>query len=150
MAYSPKEDLVAVADAPPTIDAMLKMAFEKAAISFPFDDVISSDPFKNLGPDLKLAFFIGQSHVVGGTVTDMVGIANGLAQAEVWIGAEDRLPRMVRVTYYNEPGNYRHVVEFSDWHLDPQIPPGTFMSAAAAKAKRIKFASPDAGLVQPK
>lgn len=148
-AYSPKEDLAAVEDAPPTIDEMLKMAYQKAAITFPFDDVISSDPFKNLGPSLKLAFFIGQSHVVAGTVTDMVGVANGIAQAEIWIGAEDKLPRMVRVTYFNEPGNYRHVVEFSNWHLDPVIPPGTFTSAAAAKAKRIKFASPDAALLKP-
>jgi hypothetical protein len=149
VAYSPKENLVAMADAPATIDAMLKMAYQKAAISFPFDDVISADPYKDLGPELKLAFVIGQSRVVGGTVTDMIGVANSVAQAEIWIGASDKLPRMVRVTYFNEPGNFRHVVEFSNWHLDPVLPPGTFASAQAAKAKRVKFESPDAGLPQP-
>jgi hypothetical protein len=35
-AYSPAENLIAVAAAPPTIDAALKAAFESAAIYFPF------------------------------------------------------------------------------------------------------------------
>jgi hypothetical protein len=149
MAYSPNSNLVAMADAPPTIDAMLKVAYDKAAIYFPFDDVIAADPYKDVGPGLKLAFVIGQSHVVGNTVTDMVAIANDTAQAEIWIGAEDKLPRMLRVTYFNEPGNFRHIVEFSNWHLDAVIPPGAFASEKAAKAIRIKFASPDEKLPKP-
>jgi hypothetical protein len=38
-AYEPAVNLVAVAEAPDTIDAMLRAAFEKAAIYFPFTDV---------------------------------------------------------------------------------------------------------------
>jgi hypothetical protein len=143
VAYEPQADLVAVAEAPPTIDEMLKVAYEKAAITFPFQDVIVSDPAKDLGPTLKLAFFIGQSRIVGGVLTDMIGIANEVAQAQIWIGVEDKLPRMIRVTYFNEPGNFRHAVEFSDWKLDPTLPPGTFSAERALKAKRIKFAAPD-------
>ncbi len=148
MAYSPASNLVAIGDAPPTIDAMLKVAYNTAAIFFPFDDVIVADPYKNLGPKLKLAFVIGQSRVVGGVLTDMVALADDHAQAEIWIGVEDKLPRMIRATFFNEPGNFRHVVEFSNWHLDPTIPPGTFASNRAAKAVRIKFASPDEKLPQ--
>jgi hypothetical protein len=150
MAYSPGPDLVAIADAPPTIDAMLKFASAKAAISFPFDDVIVADPYADVASGLKLAFVIGQSHVVGGTTTDMVAVVNDNAQAQIWIGTEDKLPRMVRVTYFNEPGNFRHVVEFSNWRLDPVLPPGTFASASALKANRINFASPDEAPAQHK
>lgn len=142
--YEPGPDLAAVADAPTTIDEMLKVAYLKAAISFPFDDVISSDPNSGLGPDLKLAFYVGQSRIVGDTVTDIICIANGRIQAQVWLGAEDKLPRMIRMVYFNEPGNYRHTVEFRDWKLDPSIPAGAFTSASALKAKRIKFVAPDA------
>ena len=148
-AYSPNTNLVAVGEAPPTIDEMLKVAFDKAAIYFPFDDVIATDPYKDLGPDLKLAFVIGQSHVIGGVVTDMVAIANDKAQAQIWIGAEDKLPRMVRVTYFNEPGNFRHEVRFSDWHLNVVTSPDTFSSNKFAKAIRVKFASPDEKLPKP-
>ena len=64
MAYSPDANLVAVAQAPPTIDEMLKAAFDVAAIYFPFTDLIVSDPYKDLSEGLKVAFSMGQSHVV--------------------------------------------------------------------------------------
>jgi hypothetical protein len=41
-------------------------------------------------------------------------------------------------------GFFRHVVELSDWRLDPPVPAGTFASDKAAQAKRIKFAPPGA------
>jgi hypothetical protein len=148
-AYSPESGHVAVAAAPPTIDAMLAAAYSTAAIYFPFCDVIVADPYKDIADGLKLAFVVGQSRVVGGTLTDMVVVANDTVQAELWIGAEDKLPRMARATFFNEPGNFRHVVELSDWQLDPALPAGTFASAEAAKAIRIDFASPDEKLPQP-
>ncbi len=40
MAFAPAENLVAVADAPPTIDAALKAAFDNAAIFYPFTDLL--------------------------------------------------------------------------------------------------------------
>ena len=64
MALAPAENLVAVADAPPTIDAALAAAYTTAAIYFPFTDVIVADPYKDLADGLKHAFYIGQSTVV--------------------------------------------------------------------------------------
>src|SRR2546428_6984492 len=72
MAYAPAENLVAVADAPPTIDAALEAAHRAAAIYFPFTDLMVADPYKDMEEGLKLAYYIGQSRVVGGTTTDMV------------------------------------------------------------------------------
>ena len=37
---------------------------------------------------------------------------------QIWIGADDKLPRMVRAVYRNDPAQLRHQVEFSDWQLD--------------------------------
>ena len=142
-AYAPGPGLAAVADAPPTIDAMLKAAYDQAAIYFPFTDFIVSDPYKDMSEGLKLAFVVGQSQVVGGTLTDIVVVANDTLQAQIWIGAEDHLPRMMRATYFDEPGNFRHQVEFSRWALDEAVPAGTFTAEAAANAKRIRFGRPD-------
>src|SRR5262245_1681214 len=66
MAFEPAANLVTVADAPPTLDAALKAAYDAAAIYFPFTDVIVADPYKGLADGLKHAFYIGQSRVVGG------------------------------------------------------------------------------------
>src|SRR5215831_3097013 len=46
IAYAPAENLAAIAEAPPTIDATLEAAFKKAAIFFPFEDLLVADPYK--------------------------------------------------------------------------------------------------------
>jgi hypothetical protein len=143
MAYAPDENLVAVADAPPTIDGALKAAYESAAIYFPFTDVMVADPYKDIADGLTHAFYIGQSRVVGGTTTDMVAIANDDVFAQVWIGADDKLPRMVRAVYANDPSRLRHQVELANWRLDGDISAGAFTSARAEAATHIPFARPD-------
>ena len=148
MAYEPEADMVAIAKAPPTIDEMLKAAYDVAAIYFPFTDLIVSDPCKDLTPGLKVAFVMGQSRVIGDTSTDIIVLANKTAQAQLWIGATDHLPRMFRVTYFDEPGHYRHQVVLSHWLIDPPLQHGTFTSAAAANARRMQFGAPGDKLPQ--
>ncbi len=143
MALAPTENLVAVADAPPTIDAALKAAYDNAAIYFPFSDVIVADPYQDIADGLKVAFYIGQSHVIGGTTTDMVAYANDDVFVQVWIGAEDHLPRMLRAVYRNDPAQLRHQMELSGWQLDLAVPADTFGSPSASSAKHIEFGRPD-------
>jgi hypothetical protein len=143
MAFAPAEDLVAIAPAPPTIDGALKAAYESAAIYYPFSDVIVADPYKDLSEGLKIAFYIGQSKVIGGITTDMVACANDAVFIQIWIGAEDKLPRMLRAVFKSDPTMLRHEMVLSDWRIDPFIPPDTFTLAQAKTAKRIAFARPD-------
>ncbi len=142
MAYAPVEGLVAVADAPPTIDATLQAAFKSAAIYFPFTDLIVTDPYKDIAEGLQLAFYIGQSNVVGGVTTDMVAYVSNGVFVQVWIGAEDKLPRRVRAVYLNDPGELRHEMELFNWQLDSPVAAELFESERAAGANRISFASP--------
>jgi hypothetical protein len=148
MAYVPSEDLVAVTDAPPTIDQMVDAAWEKAAIYFPFADVIASKPctvFEEHG--INSAFYVGQSKVVAGTTTDMVAITADNIQAELWIGTTDHLPRMVRVVYPHEPAHALYQTEYSDWRLSDSVDPASFGSEKARKGKPMQFAPP--GLREP-
>jgi hypothetical protein len=143
MAFAPKENLVAIADAPPTIDATLAAAYDGAAIYFPFSDVIVADPYKDMAGDLTTAFYIGRSEVVGGTTTDMVAFATKDVFAQIWIGAEDKLPRRLYAVYLNDPARLRHVLELSNWQLDGAVSEDAFKSAKAGAAARIAFKRPD-------
>jgi hypothetical protein len=144
MAFAPAENLLAVAAAPPTLDAALKQAYTSAAIYFPFSDVIVADPYKDLAADgLDLAFFVGQSKVVGGTTTDVVAYVTGGVFLQIWIGAEDKLPRMLNAVYLDDPQRLRHRLEMSDWKLDVNVPNDAFALSNIANAKRIKFAHPN-------
>jgi hypothetical protein len=152
MAFAPAENLVAVAPAPPTIDAALKAAFDTAAIYFPFSDVVVSDPYKDIADGLKVAFYIGQSKVIGGVTTDMVAFVNENVLVQVWIGADDKLPRMLRAIYRDDPQHLRHQMELVNWKLEPSVAVDAFTSAKAAAATKIAFATPSlppAGLKPP-
>jgi hypothetical protein len=143
MAYAPTENLLAVADAPPTIDAALVAAYEGAAIYFPFMDVIVADPYKDFADGLTTAFYIGKSSVVGGTTTDMLAIVSKDVFAQIWVGTEDKLPRRLYAVYLNDPARLRHVLELSDWKLDSPVSEDAFRTAKAANATHIAFKRPD-------
>ena len=142
IAFAPEENLLAVADAPPTIDAMLVAAYQRAAIYFPFTDVIVADPYADLARDMRLAFYIGQSRAVGGTTTDVIAYANNEVFVQAWIGAQDKLPRKLRAVFRDDPAQLRHQVSFSHWKLNSAMPDSFFQPSAADKAQRIEFAPP--------
>lgn len=143
-AYAPVENLSAVADAPPTVDAALAAAYKNAAIFYPFMDLVASDPYKSLTDGAVLAFYIGQSSTVGAVKTDMLAWANDDVFLQIWIGTDDKLPRRVRATFRADPLRLRHELELSHWQLDPAIPPDTFVSVKAQSAGRMAFAAPAA------
>lgn len=143
-AFSPRENLVAAAPAPPDVTDMLKAAYDKADIAFPFAPLLAPDPFKNLSIGLTSAFVVGQSHVVGGTITDIVAFTNKNVQGELWIGIYDGLPRLLQVVYVSDPAHLRYRMEFRDWRRNIKLAPAAFHFTNVTKANRIEFARPDA------
>jgi hypothetical protein len=143
VAFAPAHNLAATASAPPTIDAMLKVALDSHGTYFPFADVIVADPYADIADGLKHAFYIGQSHVVGGTTTDMVGVVTNGVFEQIWIGAKDKLPRKARAVYLDDPAQLRHDMELSNWKIDPAVPASSFTSAKAGKAQPMPFTHPD-------
>jgi hypothetical protein len=142
MAFAPAENLVAVTDAPPTIDAALKAAFVSADIFYPFTDLVVADPFAALTNGATLAFYIGPSGVVGGVKTEMLAWANPDVFLQIWIGVDDKLPRRVRAVYSADPQGMRHQLDISNWQLDTSLSADAFTSAKAKAAEPMKFARP--------
>ena len=140
--FSPAENLVAIANAPPTIDAMLKTLYDAAGTYYAFTDVVVADPWADMSPGLKLAFYIGQSGVVGGVKTDMVAYEAEGVFVQIWIGVDDKLPRMARAVYFDDPLQLRHQVELSHWRLDTPLAAEAFGTSKAAGAIHIQFAHP--------
>lgn len=144
MAFVPAENLVAIAEAPPTIDAMLKQAYQTAGMFFPFTDLVAADPFAALSAGVKTAFYVGPSGVVGGVKTDMVVWADNEVFLQLWIGVDDKLPRRVRAVYRADPLRLRHDLELTNWQIDTPLAAETFVSEKAKTADRIPFANPTA------
>jgi hypothetical protein len=141
-AFAPKENLLAQAEAPSTIDATLEAAYQRAAIYFPFTDVIVANPYQDLSRDMRLAFYIGQSTVIGDTTTDVIAYTTDTVFVQAWIGAKDKLPRMLRAVFLDDPTQSRHQIAFSDWALSSALPAEFFKPQNIDQAQRIKFAPP--------
>lgn len=142
MAYAPAENLVAVADAPDTIDKALEAVFHSAAIYFPFTDLIVADPYGDMASGLKHAYYVGQSNVVAGITTDIVAFAGNGIFAEMWVGADDKLPRIIHAIYLDDPDYLRHNLILSDWKLDASVSDDFFTSSKASSAKHMQFTHP--------
>jgi len=141
-AFAPAENLVAIADAPPTIDATLEAIYHSAAMYFPFTDLIVADPYGDLAPGVRHAYYIGQSMAFGGTTTDMVAYAGDGVFVQMAVGTEDKLPRVVHAIYLDDPDRLRHNLLLSDWQIDAPVSADAFTSSKAASAKRMEFAHP--------
>jgi len=142
MVLAPAEKLLAVADAPPTIDATLEAAYNSSGTYFPFTDLIVADPYKDWAPGVVLAYYVGQSHIVGETTTDIVAYVGDRVFEQIWIGVEDKLPRLVHAVYLDDPEQIRHNLMLSNWQLDLAVPANAFAPSDASNAKRIPFAHP--------
>jgi hypothetical protein len=142
MAFAPAENLVAIADAPPTIDDTLEAIYDKAAVYFPFTDLIVNDPYGDMAPGLQHAYYIGQSIAFGGTTTDMVAYTGDGVFVQMAVGTEDKLPRVIHAIYLDDPVWLRHNLLLSDWQIDTPVSAEAFTTSKAAGAKHMEFAHP--------
>ena len=142
MAFAPADEMLAVADAPPTIDAALEAAYHSSGTYFPFTDLIVADPYKDWAPGAVLAYYVGQSHIMGDTTTDIVAYVGDGVFEQIWIGVEDKLPRLVHAVYLDDPDQIRHNLLLSNWQLNPAVPADAFAPSDATNAKRIQFSHP--------
>jgi hypothetical protein len=103
-----------------------------------------ADPYGDMAPGLKHAYHVGQSKLLGGVTTDIVAFAGDGIFAEMWVGADDKLLRAIHAIYLDDPDHLRHNLIFSDWQLESGVTDDAFTSSAAASAKHMQFAHPNA------
>ena len=142
VAFAPAENLVAVTSAPPTLEGALKQAFDRAAIYFPFTDLLLSDPYAAISPGAVAAFVVGPSGIVGGVKTDMIVWANNDVFLQIWLGSDDKLPRRIRAQFRADPKGLRHDLELSNWQLDGPLAAEIFDTAKARAGLPMAFATP--------
>ncbi|HTR04972.1 MAG TPA: DUF2092 domain-containing protein [Thermoanaerobaculia bacterium] len=142
MSFHPAENLVAVADAPSSIDAALEKLFRDAGTYFPFTDQIVKDPWGDIASALTGAFYVSESKLIGGVTTDVVAYESNGVFIQTWIGRDDKLPYMTRAMFVDDPLQLRHSVQFTNWKLEPPLGPEKFTTTQAAKAEKIPFNHP--------
>jgi hypothetical protein len=134
--------------APATVDATLTEVFGPAVAGFPYLAVLMSNPYAALTKDLGGALYVGHS-IIDGVKTEHLALRAPGVDWEIWIGAEDRLPRLVQAKYVELGKAPTITTRFRDWSLSPAIPAGTFTLEKAATARQIEYVKPEPPLAAP-
>ncbi len=146
--HEPREKLFAEVPAPATIDATLAEVLGPALAGFPYLEVLLADPYAALTADLGGALYVGHS-TIDGVKTEHLAFRGPGVDWEIWIGAEDRLPRLVQAKYVDLGKAPTITTRFTDWNLDAQIPAATFRLEKAATARQVEYVKPQPPLAVP-
>jgi len=104
----------------------------------PFFDMLVPDPYAVLIRDFSSALWVGQSTISGVKTDHLAFTAKGL-DWEIWIGATDKLPRLMVVSYRSGERQPTFTVEFSDWKLSAPVPTRTFSPKIPKSAVKLEF-----------
>jgi hypothetical protein len=145
--YSPAKNLYAEKAAPGTVDSVIEQAYREEGKSFPYADILRAQPYDLLTEGLVSAVYVGQSTFrplsgAANVKADHLVFSNKGVEWQIWIGTEDRLPRLVCATYLDNVGEPSYIVEFGDWQIDEPVPPETFVFQNATQAAKVEFRNP--------
>lgn len=136
--FDPAAGTLASKAAPQALDALVRAAGEHG-IDLPFADVLLDKPFGDLSKGVTAAFVVGQSRLVGGTRTNIVSVSDATGHMQIWIGADDNLPRQLIVSESRGGQTTRNMVTYSNWALNRPIGDGVFSAATYGKAKQAEL-----------
>jgi hypothetical protein len=144
--FSPETDFSTATTAPPTIDGALRAVYNSAGIYFPFTEIIRTDRYEGSAGCFENAAYLGQARAFDGTTTDLIAYTVNGIFVQLWIGVEDKLPRMLLAVHRDDPLQLRHQLEFSNWQINQPVSIQAFNVNDAIIAAQERVPLPGTGL----
>ena len=119
-------------------DAFAKSGQPGSDAVAPFFDLLGPDPYATLTMDFTSALLVGQS-TIGGVKADHLAFGSKGLDWEIWIGADDKLPRLMVVSYRLPERQRTFTVEYSNWKLNAAVPASTFNPTIPKSAVKLEF-----------
>ncbi len=123
------------------IDSMLAEASKKGGATFPFSDVLLSDPLTSWEDGLEGAAYVGES-IRNGEKLEHIALSAKDVDWEIWIDKKLQVPRIVFVKFTGEHRSPSVLIEFSKWKLNQKIPGSHFAFKPLKDAKKVSFSAP--------
>lgn len=143
--YDAKTNFFTLVSIPGTIDALADKLDEDYDFTPPLIDFAVSDPYAYLRRDSSTATWLGRGKVgacpfdVLGVECDRIALRGELADAELWIGVKDHLPRKLVATFKLLPKKPQLRVTFRDWNLAATATPADFTFTPPKGATQIEM-----------
>lgn len=124
-----------------SLDTVVEQMTKIYGFQPPLAEFIISDPYRDIKHRVQSFVYLGRGEVreSGGVVQcHRIGLTGQLADAELWLGIEDKLPRRMKATRSDSGGKDLLVdVDFLTWDLNPQVSASAFRHQAPAGAEEI-------------
>jgi hypothetical protein len=143
LTYTPAPKAVSIVKAPPVIADCLKHAYKTSTMDIAFVDLILAAPRTDIASGLQRAHYAGRVPFRG-TNADVISFSRDRMLVQMWVGAEDRLPKEIRMTSIDDPTRFRHTLTLSDWQINAAVPPEVFTAVKGLTPEHAQ-----AGVVRP-
>ena len=136
-----KGKMYTVLPAPANIDATLTMLKSKLGSHTPLRSFLCADPYAALMEGVQSAHEVGVVNV-GNEQFLHLAFREPDADWQLWLsGPNQVLPRRMSIVYTKLEGQPRMNIEFTDWHLDAQIPDSAFVFSKPVGASEVPLSA---------
>jgi hypothetical protein len=119
-----------------TIDDMIRALDERFGFVPPLAEFMSNDPWAFLSSQVRTARMAGVQKVNGRTCR-VIRVTGELADATVWIGADDSLPCALVATFTRREGSPQVRAAFGEWRRGAALPDSRFAFVPPPGARQI-------------
>jgi hypothetical protein len=141
--HDPKMKLYATVPMRTSIDGLVDRIDAKYGFTPPIAEFVLSDPYSKgfkqvaksvtyIGRDTRSAGFFGKK-----TECHHLALKGKAADAELWIGVADQLPRTLIATFKDRPGQPKLRIDFSDWNLAANVNASAFTFVPGKDAVKV-------------
>jgi len=102
----------------------------------PLAELLSNDPLGQLLLHVTAGRALGRERV-GWTACDRLQLIQPGMTVDLWVGAKDRLPRRMLMTFTDLPNNPTWDIRLSQWELNPPVQEALFSKRPAAGSQKL-------------
>jgi hypothetical protein len=139
--YSYDENNYAILDAPPTILQTIDSVNKSFGIEFPAADFFYPTFTDDLIANSDQITYLGQSQILGKNCFHIMATGRETT-IQIWISSDAfNLPLRYVIVSRNLNGNPQYEGTFSDWQINPDLPPSMFNFLPPPGATKIRMVS---------
>jgi hypothetical protein len=136
------ENVYSQTERPGDLDAAIRYAVGIMGVRFPLARMLVTT-FPTELQKLSGEVDYVEQNTLGAVPTDHIADSTEGVDYQIWI-AKDSLPRRVKLTYKNEPGQPQFWAEFTDWNFEPKVSDASFSFTPPKGAEKIQSRVPAA------
>lgn len=121
-----------------TLDGLVAVLDAKYGFTPPLAEFAVSNPYADFRQQAQSVSYLGRAKAAGGFLglggveCHRLALKGKVADAELWVGVEDQLPRKLVATFHR-PGQPQVRIAFSSWNLSAPATDFTFRPPAGAE-----------------